>query len=364
MKSAKTTTHGGPGCYRVLSVVSGYEGRTFSDNRDAITYADSLESWQREPLPNAPLRARDTLLAHLARATDPRNGRGLYVRPGLESSCISVRESLDRLRGELQGRRAAARAIRQTERKLSIKESPRHVGKLLGVEIEYYPGMCSYDCRSRLEDIVGDGSLGDAGREIRRLTWQGEDGRLWGLKTMRIQGKVGKDFGLHVHVDARHLDKEAAEAGYDRLCRVFTKWFKKLCPKSRQNNPYCQWKNNRSGSLDYHSPSRGERYAAFNWCSYSEHGSIEFRMQGNFNPKRGRERADLLNVGAIENWALICQEAFAWACNPSRPDPRTFGEFACGFPEPLASWIRLRKESLWGSLEDVRMDERTESALG
>jgi len=354
--------------YRIVSVFhSPYPGAgrhaEFNSHKEALDYADNIRRGNtRSPLPNAPLPARDTLLAEILRAEKDFAG---WLRWQSGRDFRPTGDSVARWLGDAYEFRAAQRAWRdeckssrnEKRPKFDVKKNKTLVGKLLGVEIEYYPTLCQYECRyPSIENVVGDGSLAADGQEIRRLTWRGANGRL-GIRNMIIAGRVDKLCGLHVHVDCRHLTEEQAAATYDRLEEVFSPFFKKLVPKSRIRNQYCHWHNNRSDR-------RGVgRYAAFNWHAYDEHQTIEFRMQGNFNPPAGRIRRDCLNSVAIETWALICQETLAWAADVSRPNPRNFGEFAMGLPEPLRSWVILRKETLWGCLRGVTVAERSITAL-
>ncbi len=257
---------------------------------------------------NAPMLARESLLAQLLRT-------GKHVT-------IPCRSLLGR------------------ERPKTIKDSPKHVGRLLGVEIEFYPLKTMNDSfpTNRLTRFDSDGSLDSQprecsnGREIKRITWQDNTGRLQGLLGLKIQGRINRTCGLHVHVDARHLGTNGLLSPgltYDRLTGFYP-FLKSLCPRSRRTNSFCRWVNNRL---------QGARYAAINWHAFDKHGTIEFRCQGGS-----------IDVLKIESWALLCQYLLAFAANPFSVIPSTWGKFTAILPEPLRTWAILRKLDLYGSL--------------
>ena len=269
-------------------------------------------------LPNVPMRAKNTLLAALLRTG--RFATGAKLKPAAPAPGL-----VDR-----------------------AKE--RNIGKLLGVEIEYYPD--SRIASSPLKNVCGDGSLNAGGQEVRKLTWASRSGRLDGLLALKLSGRVDKACGLHVHVDARHLGKNgllSAEQTYDRVTECYA-FLKKLVPKSRLSNRYCAWRNNREGAETFRRPANGLRYAAVNWQSFCEHGTIEFRCQGGS-----------LNVIKIETWALLCQWIVNYLAKPENTVPRSWAQFVALLPEPLRSWSILRKEKLYGNCP--LMDERTLSAI-
>lgn len=270
--------------------------------------------------PNAPMAARDTLLAQLLRT-------GRYAMFEYTKECPSP-----------------ARIILKHP-----KKRPEYVGRLLGVEIEYYPSSDTLPKSNRLTDVGDDGSLNSGGREIRRITWAAQDGRLHGLLALKLKGRVDKTCGLHVHVDVRHLGTEprlgqpatlGALETYQRLIKLYP-MLKQLCLKSRWQNRFCKWVDNSTS---------GERYAAINYCSFDEHGTLEFRCQGGTT-----------NLVKIETWALICQYLVKWCADPCTGLPQTWAEFVAILPEPLRSWAILRKQKLHG--QSIQLDERSLSAV-
>lgn len=269
-----------------------------------------------KPLPNAPMAARHTLLAERLR-------KGTYATNGRRQNCSYDND--------------------QPIRTISPLKCAAFTGKMLGVEIEYYPKAGCHIKNNTLTEIGNDGSLREGGREIRRLTWASKSGRLEGLLNLKLVGTIDKSCGLHVHVDARHLDKDgllSPEQTYDRLTELYP-MLKKLVPRSRLRNTYCKWTNNRAS---------GNRYAAINFCSFSSHKTIEFRCQGGS-----------VSVIKIESWALLCQYLVNFCANPANTVPARWSDFIAILPEPLRSWCILRKEKLYGNCP--QLNERTMSAI-
>jgi hypothetical protein len=158
--------------------------------------------------------------------------------------------------------------------------------------------------------------------------------------------RVDKTCGLHVHIDCRHLPTSdlnsnslyTAAQTYDRLTEL-TPFFKKIIPKSREENRYCEFKNNRSGSDNYQKPAAGERYAAFNWLAYAEHKTIEFRMA-----------AGSTNVAKIESWALLCQHVLAHCADKNKRLPTTWDQVLAILPQWMSDWCILRNLKLHGQI--------------
>lgn len=310
-----------------------------------------LDQHNRRALPvnGAPMRAKDTLLAQLIRSSGK---SAAALLNGHVSEWTRESAHYCKARNSKDDEARTKSAIQRAKELDSIK------GRLLGVEIECYPGnSLPSEFACGLGDVVHDGSLDGVGREIRRITWSTDGGRIPGLLSMKpmLQGaKVNKKCGLHVHVDARHLPKpdhgtseicDVAET-YDRLV-VMSKFLKKLIPRSRWNNRYCKFANNRDGSCEYN--SRVGRYAAINWESYSEHGTIEFRCG-----------AGSTNIVKIESWALLCQHLLNFCSRRENQIPRSWQQFLAILPGWLSSWCALRHAKLYGGID--RMDERVASA--
>lgn len=286
--------------------------------RDALSFADRRGPYTRLPL-TFPIPARATLLAQCLR-------RGIPPFTLAQSQAVG------------NDTRSAIRFTR--ERNRQTPENPRGPlsfailrGRLISIEIEYYP-TGSTPATSATRDVKTDASLHRGGFEITQIVWA-DNGRLPGLTRLRLPGRVDKTCGLHVHVDIRDLTKEQAVRVYERLVTL-SRWFRRLVPPSRLRNRYCRWRANNTPNTD--------RYCAFNWHSYREYGTIEFRMQGNFNPQGGRVPGHL-NMLAIENWALVCAHAARWARGWD-PTPRTWRNFLDLFPEPERSWVILRRAAI------------------
>lgn len=278
-----------------------------------VYWMPGMEPRENSPLPNAPMVARHTLLAHLLR-------KGRHLNEGFKF-----------------------RQLIHTEKSVCPKDQTSLTGRLLGIEIEYYPKRGDEVQRNALTYTCDDGSLDSGGSEIRRLTWASKSGRLEGLLRLKLAGAINKKCGLHVHVDARHLGSDellSANETYGRLIELYP-MLKKLVPKSRLRNKYCRWADNRDS---------GDRYAAINFCSFREHGTIEFRCQGG-----------TVNLVKIESWALLCQFLVNFAANPINTMPSRWSNFLAVLPEPLRSWCILRKEKLYGNR--ITMNERTMSAM-
>lgn len=297
---------------RNYNVIVTYNGSDSYYTDLGKSWKPGQEDYECGPLPNAPMSARHTLLAERLR-------KGRHVTDGEKMS----------------------RIVREKET-LCPKHQSSLTGRLLGIEIEYYPKTGDGVRNTRLTKIAGDGSLDNGGVEIRRLTWASNSGRLEGLLKLKITGTVNKRCGLHVHVDARHLGtagKLTPEQTYKRLVELYP-MLKKLVPKSRHRNSYCRWTSNHGS---------GNRYSAINFCSFESHGTIEFRCQGGS-----------INLIKIESWALLCQYLVNFCSTPEYVIPKTWGEFIAVLPEPLRSWCILRKEKLYGQCP--LMNERTMSA--
>lgn len=291
--------------------------RTFT-LRDALSFADRRGPYMRLPL-TVPIPARATLLAQCLR-------RG--IPPATLAQCQANGNDT----------RSAIRFTR--ERNQQTPENPRGplsfaalCGRLISVEIEYYPTGPT-PSPSVTREVKGDGSLNRGGREITQIVWADND-RLPGLTRLRLPGRVDKTCGLHVHVDMRDLSEEQAMRVYERLVTL-SRWFRRLVPPSRLRNRYCRWRANNTPNTD--------RYCAFNFHAYRRFKTIEFRMQGNFNPQGGRVPGHL-NMLAIENWALVCAHAARWARAWS-PSPRNWRSFLDLFPEPVRSWVILRRAAI------------------
>ncbi len=297
------------------------------------------------PVHGAPTRARDTLLACILRSSGKSAASLLRSHGALPDWLVSTARIYKRGYPKAEPVYKDS-PIRQAKKVGSL------VGKLIGVEVEYYPndiaGTMTAD--TGLTSVVYDGSIGDSGREVRRITWVSKNNRLQGLlgiAPLFEGGRVDKKCGLHVHIDARHLPKpgcgtpttcDVAET-YDRLVRMSVH-LKKIIPRSRWNNRYCKFTNNRPDS-DTFNPNVG-RYAAINWESYKEHGSIEFRCGSGST-----------NIVKIESWALICRFMLNHCAGRENQIPTTWKSFLAIMPEWMASWCILRNLRLHGGIGNI-----------
>lgn len=288
----------------------------FASIRDTreLTYGHFIEQ-----LPvngnGVPFSAKRTLLAQRLR-------QGYYDSDGIWHR---FKEDIRCFRGQ-----PARKAV--TRERVKAIDSLR--GRLIGVEIEYYPSEEEYMPESLVDGplcfIGTDGSIGSGGREIRKLTWADNKGRLAGLLGLPLKGTTDERCGLHVHVDCRHLGQGYllnVVQTYERVIQFYPH-LKRLVPGNRLQNKYCRWINNCPVSAGYED---GSRYTACNFAAYDEHRTIEFRMQ-----------AGMTNPVAIESWALICQFIVNWAAIPGNPIPQTWKDFVAIFREPLRSWVIMR----------------------
>jgi hypothetical protein len=298
------------------------------DSRKLLSYYRREEE---RVLPNVPMRAEKTLLADMLK-------RGDFVSGGIR-----------RIRPQDNPYKPS--------RAVTVRQSKKFLGKLLGIEIEFYPDaemVC--DSKSPLAVYTTDGSLGMGGRELQKLTWVNENGRIEGLLGLPLRGRIRKDCGLHVHVDVRHLptnedvcetlapELHTARETYLRLIQFYP-MLKRLVPASRRRNSYCRWRN----SISSH-----DRYCAINFRSFNEHGTIEFRCQ-----------SGSLNKVKIEMWTLLCQHLVKYAARTDTIIPRTWPKFVAILPEPVRSWAMLRKQKLAADiLLNARIAEAMDARVG
>ena len=320
--------------------------QTIKTNRErGLTNPLTIDHSEIAPVNGFPIPAKHTLLAQLLK-------RGLPV-PDYMPRSFNVVDHLRTLRELRKRKKEALSQIQKAKQSMPL-------GSLLGVEIEHYPLSYTDLPKGSLGNYVHDGSLNQGGIELRKLTWVGQNGRINGILSLKplLEGAtVNQRCGLHVHVDIRHLPTIENQSStqhtvgetYDRLCSLYP-IIKKLVPKSRLTSTYCRWANNRSGSDSFRYNSQGNRYSALNYDSVSEHGTIEWRMQGGST-----------NVVKIESWALLCQFLTRWASIRGNNMPRNWDQFLAILPQWLASWCVLRRERLYGDLGPV--DERVSSAV-
>lgn len=311
----------------------------------SLTNPLAVDEMSIAPVNGFPIPAKHTLLAQLLKSNTP--------IPEYKGWGFSVPEYIRGLREVRRVKTRPPNAIEKAKHSMPL-------GSLLGVEIEHYSSTWRDLPSGSLGNYVHDGSLGQGGIELRRLTWVGKNGRINGILSLKplLEGAfINQKCGLHVHVDVRHLPPVGAGTStqcdigetYDRLVTLYP-IIKKLVPKSRLRSSYCRWRNNRRDSDTYRSTSNGNRYSALNYDSVPEHGTIEWRMQGGST-----------NVVKIESWALLCQFLTRWASVRENSMPRNWDQFLAILPQWLASWCVLRRERLYGDLGPV--DERVSSAV-
>lgn len=293
------------------------------------------------PVNGAPVPARETLLATILRNAKLLGGLTRANSDPNLYHAIAGSMNATRLVGRL--RNLSGESVPPYRFDVYKAAKRRMIGRLLGIEIECYGPRLDSIQETDLLVVGHDGSIGDGGREIRKLTWVGDGGRINGLLKLRpylVGAHVDRTCGLHVHVDVRDLPANgddrllSPEETYDRLTQMY-RHLKRLVPRSRWTNNYCEWTNNRPHSPRYRRPRMGDRYAAINWLSYSEHGTLEFRCA-----------AGSANVVKIESWALLCQHLVKHLSVRAHPAPTTWRQFLSILPRWLASWCVLRHAKL------------------
>lgn len=342
----------------------------YTDGRYGMTIRQIDNCNNIAPVHGVPMNAKDTLLAQLLQSSTGRwmLTRGEYMSHLTTYSSARYQVTITDVRKcDLPKPNAVLPMLKDPTRiRHLILSSPSKKGKLLSVEIECY-NMAITTASDGLTDIAHDGSLISrraAGLELRRISWTDKNGRLSGLLGLEKYFKgawVDKTCGLHVHVDARHLRKpgmdvddhmdldlcDAAET-YDRLTLLYPV-LKRLVPRSRWNNKYCKFYNNREGSDTYRCPGNGDRYAAINWCSYARHRTIEFRLGSGST-----------NLVKIESWALLCQFLFDWCSKRNNTVPTRWPQFLAILPGWMKDWCIMRNLKLHGGLDAI--NDRVASA--
>jgi len=145
--------------------------------------------------------------------------------------------------------------------------------------------------------VVSDASLaGHLCFELVSPVLQGADGLMQVTTVCKVLtelgAKVNKSCGLHVHVDARDLGRDALA----RVCKMWMKYescFDSIVPASRRNNAYCKSNRSQYPTLDaawaaidaatginglISAMTMGTRYVKLNLQSLLRHGTVEFRQ--------------------------------------------------------------------------------------
>ena len=237
-----------------------------------------------------------------------RNAVRMYIKKGRQympefmATCgVETRDKIDGARMQFQ--RIQNRLMAMRDDRLLFKQPEQyrtlnslrtlfgiesHKGKLVGVEIEFF----HTESIRNLHPIVQlgqDGSIRTPDEERDEdgdlvTRWRASEARLVyakGISENRLEklchqirqagGLVNNSCGLHVHLDQRDVTRQGAYARAIRLTHSLS-FLCLMVPKSRiKNNTYC--KINRAGELN-----SSDRYYAINWCSWSEHKTIEVRL--------------------------------------------------------------------------------------
>lgn len=256
--------------------------------------------------------ARDKYLANLL---------GLYKEP-LRIQRVKFSQYADKL-----ANKPTNSVLAQFKKLLYCEDDANHrptnwnIGKWVGVEIEcFYPAQveCTDECNhdddiccadptpsrrvahKKLRDLIqkaniprvsvkDDGSLEDeegVGVEV-TLLFNIEHGFGSLERLCRVLNEAGcyvnKTCGLHVHLDARHLEPKGVKLIGKRLGRALPilKW---IVDPSRHDNTYCEMAVSRFSR-------NARRYYAINMTSFFEFKTIEVRMHGGST-----------NAHKIQNW--------------------------------------------------------------
>lgn len=109
---------------------------------------------------------------------------------------------------------------------------------------------------------------------------------------LKNRAYVNSSCGTHVHFDMRHVNPDMARLYGARLaCAVPA--LKKILPRSRRNNEYCEGTINH---IDSNPSYDGDRYCFVNLQAYYKHKTIEVRAH-----------SGTLNANKILNWIALCE---------------------------------------------------------
>lgn len=290
-------------------------------------------------------------------------------RRALQDSCLQMREqgmSFTQI-GQIVGD-TAARASAHARVALSRRNT---VTRSFGVEIELKGLSCSAAARAISAagitcydesynhlnrphwKVITDASI-SGGCEVVSPILSGEDG-LGQIQTvmtaLRNAGAtVDTACGMHVHVDARDLTG-------DEYVRTFAFYAERqdmmdlLVAPSRRNNTYCgkydaatiARAKDEASTLDKgdagYRYGQGNRYYTVNLCSYTTHGTIEFRQhQGTLNGTKAVAWVRLL-LAIVVKVQAVAEETIA------RTD---LGEMLAGLglPADTVRYLNTRAERL------------------
>lgn len=146
-----------------------------------------------------------------------------------------------------------------------------------------------------------------------------------------LGAKVNKSCGLHVHLDARHLNSDQVKAkgvNFERALPVMLS----MVPKSRRSNTYCK-------------PSvsnlNGSRYHAVNLTAFSKYKTVEVRLH-----------SGTTDFTKIFNWAVLMTSIFKASRVRKRcADLNELTEFV-RIPETLLEYSQ-RRIDLFNDATDV-----------
>lgn len=182
-----------------------------------------------------------------------------------------------------------------------------YIDRYYSVEVECIATEAD-NVTSNYVDITDDGSISaedGSGEEHRIGILQGDKGielLEYHLGKLADSGyRVNKSCGLHVHVDSRKLSKTEL-FNVVTFIQTFDDVIFSLVPRSRKETGYCdtfinfdaQKRENYADNVCTFFEDIS-RYHGFNFKSFFEHGTLEFRYHGG-----------TINYEKIKNWVVLC----------------------------------------------------------
>ncbi len=154
------------------------------------------------------------------------------------------------------------------------------------------------------------------------------------LRRPEVDAGVNKTCGLHIHLDMRNDNVEAA---YRNLVHSYEPLLSKLVPQSRVENTFCKPPT----TADFEdAQSEDDRYKAINPCAYASHTTLEIRIfSGSVNAMKIKQYLAIVSGIAYKNTYL--------GRNLSTADQ--WGE-QVGWDSSLITWIKDRAQDFGHNL--------------
>jgi len=139
-----------------------------------------------------------------------------------------------------------------------------------------------------------------------------------------LDARVNKTCGLHVHIDARKMNRDEAINRGGNLASYLI-FLKRMVPETRRTNTYCKLQ-----------ASTTDRYSAVNLQALDKYNTVEIRLH-----------SATTNYEKISRWVEILN--VLWS-SPER-DSRSFELFLSKFTEETQKYIRSRVALFWNQEE-------------